>query len=120
ATMRSVASTDLRRVDLNLLVALDALLEQQSVTRAATHVGLSPPAVSHALARLRALLGDPLLVRAGRTMVLTPGAGALKPRVRALVEELREVLAPVQARDLRELERTFAVHASDYALLVLG
>jgi DNA-binding transcriptional LysR family regulator len=110
----------LRRVDLNLLVALDALLEQQSVTAAATRVGLGPPAMSHALARLRTLLGDPVLVRAGRAMVLTPRALLLKPRVRALVEELREVLAPVQTRDLRQLERTFVVHASDYALLVLG
>jgi len=112
--------TDLRHVDLNLLVALDALLERQSVTGAAARMGLSPPATSHALSRLRALLGDPLLVRAGRSMVLTPRAGALKPRVRALVEELREVLAPTQTIDLREIERTFAVPASDYALLVLG
>ncbi|HET6582880.1 MAG TPA: LysR family transcriptional regulator [Nannocystaceae bacterium] len=115
-----MATTDLRRVDLNLLVALDALLEQQSVTGAASRVGLSPPAISHALARLRTLLGDPLLVRAGRSMVLTPGGGALKPRVRALVEELREVLAPMATRDLRHLDRTFGIHASDYALLVLG
>jgi len=63
--------TDLRHVDLNLLVALDALLERQSVTGAAARMGLSPPATSHALSRLRALLGDPLLVRAGRSMVLT-------------------------------------------------
>jgi DNA-binding transcriptional LysR family regulator len=115
-----LSGTDLRDVDLNLLVALDALLERQSVTGAAARVGLSPPAMSHALARLRALLGDPLLVRAGRSMVLTPGAGALKPKVRALVEQLREVLAPMQAADLRQVERTFVVHASDYALLVLG
>lgn len=120
ACIMASAATDLRHVDLNLLVALDALLEQQSVTSAAARVGLSPPAMSHALSRLRDLLGDPLLVRAGRSMVLTPGAGALKGRVRALVEELREVLAPVGVRDLRELERTFVVHASDYALLVLG
>lgn len=110
----------LRDVDLNLLVALDALLEHQSVTRAAARIGLSTPATSHALARLRTLLGDPLLVRAGRQMVLTPNAGALKPRVRALVEELREVLTPQSAGDLRELDRDFVVHASDYALLVLG
>jgi DNA-binding transcriptional LysR family regulator len=115
-----MAAHDLRRVDLNLLVALDALLEQQSVTAAATRIGLSPPAMSHALARLRILLGDPLLVRAGRSMVLTLGAAVLKPRVRALVQELGEVLAPAVTPDLRQLERTLTVHASDYALLVLG
>lgn len=110
----------LRDIDLNLLVALDALLEHQSVTRAAVRIGLSTPATSHALARLRTLLADPLLVRAGRQLVLTPRAGVLKPRVRALVEELRELLTPRAAGDLRQLERNFVVHASDYALLVLG
>ena len=58
---------DLRRIDLNLLVVLDALLSEQHVTRAAERLHLSQPAVSHALARLRDLLGDPLLVRAGST-----------------------------------------------------
>lgn len=111
---------DLRGVDLNLLVTLDALLERQSVTGAAERLGLSPPATSHALSRLRALLSDALLVRAGRTMVLTPAAAALKPRVRAVIEQLREILAPLSGGDLRELQRTFVVHASDYALLVLG
>jgi len=56
---------DLRRIDLNLLVILDALLTEQHVTRAAERLHLSQPAVSHALARLRDLLGDPLLVRQG-------------------------------------------------------
>nr|MDQ3034011.1 LysR family transcriptional regulator [Myxococcota bacterium] len=55
--------TNLAAVDLNLLVALDALLEERSVTRAARRLGLSQPAASHALARLRELAGDPLLVR---------------------------------------------------------
>lgn len=113
-------SSTLRDIDLNLLVALDALLEHQSVTRAAARIGLSTPATSHALARLRTLLADPLLVRAGRQMVLTPRAGVLKPRVRALVEELGELLTPRAVGDLRQLERNFVVHASDYALLVLG
>ncbi|HWB77583.1 MAG TPA: LysR family transcriptional regulator [Nannocystaceae bacterium] len=112
--------SSLRDIDLNLLVALDALLELQSVTRAAARIGLSTPATSHALARLRTLLADPLLVRAGRQLVLTPRAGELKPRVRVLVEELRELLTPRKVGDLRELERNFVVHASDYALLVLG
>ena len=68
---------DLRRIDLNLLVILDALLSEQHVTRAAERLHLSQPAVSHALARLRDLLGDPLLVRQGGALV--PTARALEP-----------------------------------------
>lgn len=111
---------DLRAVDLNLLVALDALLAHQSVTLAAAAIGLSPPATSHALGRLRARLGDPLLVRAGREMVLTPAAAALRPRVHELVAAARDVLAPAPRIELRELARTFVIHATDYALLVLA
>jgi DNA-binding transcriptional LysR family regulator len=77
---------NLAAVDLNLLVPLMALLEERSVTRAAARVGLSQPAMSHALARLRRLLGDDLLVRQGSTMALTPRAGEL-------VAPLRHVLA---------------------------
>ena len=81
---------DLRRVDLNLLVILDALLSEQHVTRAAERLHLSQPAVSHALARLRDLLGDPLLVRAGANLVPTP-------RALELMAPLAEALAQVQA-----------------------
>ena len=63
--------------DFGLLVSLDALLQEGSVTNAARRVGLSTPAMSHALARMRERLGDPLLVRSGRGMVLTPRAEAL-------------------------------------------
>jgi len=62
----------LKDIDLNLIPALDARLQEQSVTRAATRLGLSTPAVSRALARLRDQLGDPILVRAGRKMVPSP------------------------------------------------
>ena len=75
----------LQRLDLNLLVALDALIAERNVTRAAERLGLSQPAVSHALARLRKALGDPLLVRAPRGMELTPRAQAIAaPLARAL------------------------------------
>ncbi len=113
-------SDRLRDLDLNLLWALDALLERRSVTGAATKLGLTPPATSHALSRLRELLGDPLLVRAGRAMVLTTAATSLEPRVREALERARQVLTPLQAADVRELDRVLVVHASDYALLVLG
>lgn len=67
-------STQLGGIDLNLLIALDALLTEVNVTRAAKRVGLSQPTMSHALNRLRALFEDPLLVRTTRGMVLTSRA----------------------------------------------
>ena len=106
--------------DLGLLAKLDALLQEGSVTGAARRVGLSTPAMSHALTRIRARVGDPLLVRSGRGMVLTPRAVALKPRVHAVVTEARETLAPDRPFAPAELDRTFVVHATDHVLTVLG
>jgi DNA-binding transcriptional LysR family regulator len=106
--------------DLNLLIALDALLQEQNVSRAAKRVGLSTPAMSHALARLRKQLGDPLLVRAGQRMVVTPRAADLRDRVHALSEETLGVLRPEPSRDLKKLERAFRIKASDMVLCVLG
>ena len=78
----------LAAVDLNLLVALKALLGERHVTRAARQLGLSQSATSHALARLRELYGDPLLVRSGRTLELTPRAVALLPQIERGLGEL--------------------------------
>ncbi|MFW9080234.1 LysR family transcriptional regulator [Pseudomonas sp. P2757] len=109
---------DLRRIDLNLLVILDALLSEQHVTRAAERLHLSQPAVSHALARLRDLLGDPLLVRAGAT--LAPTARALE-----LVAPLAEALAQVQSLlvpnsfDPASARRSFRVAMSDYGAAII-
>jgi DNA-binding transcriptional LysR family regulator len=107
-------------VDLNALATLDALLQEGSVTGAARRVGLSTPAMSHALARLRERLGDPLLVRSGRGMVLTPRAEALRERVHTVVSEARQTLAPERPFVPAELERAFAILASDHVLTVLG
>lgn len=107
-------------MDLGLLVPLDALLQEGSVTGAARRVGLSTPAMSHTLAKLREQLKDPLLVRAGRAMVLTPRAEALKARVHTLVSEARQALTPEVTFDPRTLSRSFVVHATDYVLTVLG
>lgn len=107
-------------IDLNLLIALDALLQEGSVTRAALRVGLSTPAMSHALGRLRERLDDPVLVRAGRGMVLTPRAEALRPRVHTLVAEARQALAPERPFSAAALDRTFVVLATDYVLSTLG
>lgn len=107
-------------LDLNLLVALDALLQEGSVGGAARRIGLSPPAMSHALARLRERLGDPLLVRAGRGMVLTPRAEGLRARARTAAEEAAAVLSRGEPFDAAGLDRAFTVNATDYVLAVLG
>lgn len=106
--------------DLGLLVSLDALLQEGSVTGAARRVGLSTPAMSHALARIRERLGDPILVRAGRGMLLTPRALALRPQVHQVVTDARRTLEPERPFVPAELTRTFVVHATDYVLAVLG
>jgi DNA-binding transcriptional LysR family regulator len=82
------------RPDLNLLVALDVLLAEESVAAAARQLQLSPSAMSRTLARLRASTGDPLLVRAGRALVATPRAKELRDRVGHLVQEGESVLRP--------------------------
>jgi DNA-binding transcriptional LysR family regulator len=100
--------------DLNLLFALNALLSEGSVAKAAERLGLSESAMSRALARLRESTGDELLVRAGRAMVLTPHALALRDRVRELVQESRAVLHPAGADfNPRTLQHLFTIRAND-------
>jgi DNA-binding transcriptional LysR family regulator len=99
--------------DLNLLITLDVLLAEGSVARAAKRLRLSPSAMSRSLARLREAMGDPLLVRAGRGLVLTPRALALRERVRHLVEGAETVLRPDETLDLKKLVRTFTLRTSD-------
>jgi DNA-binding transcriptional LysR family regulator len=106
--------------DFSLLMHLDALLQEASVSAAARRIGLSTPAMSHALARIRERLGDPILVRSGRGMLLTPRAEALKSRVHAVVADARLALEPIGPFVAREMSRTFVVHASDYVLTILG
>lgn len=106
-------------VDLNLLLVLAALLETGSVKQAASRLALSPSATSHALARLRDALGDPILVRAGRTMVLTARAEALIPQVRRIVEESEAVFRRGAGFDAAQLRRGFRVFANDYEELLL-
>jgi DNA-binding transcriptional LysR family regulator len=99
--------------DLNLLATLDVLLTEGNVGRAAERLGLSPSAMSRALARLRQATGDPLLVRAGRGLVPTPRAIELRERVGQLVNDVRGVLQPIDAPDLAQLTRSFTLRASD-------
>jgi DNA-binding transcriptional LysR family regulator len=101
------------RPDLNLLITLNVLLEEGSVTRAGERLALSPSAMSRALARLRRATGDPLLVRAGRGLVPTPRAVELRDRVRAVVQEAEAVLRSAEKLDLATLVRTFVLRSSD-------
>jgi DNA-binding transcriptional LysR family regulator len=99
-------------VDLNLLTALDVLLEEGSVTGAARRLGLSFSAMSRTLSRLRATTGDPLMVRAGRKLVPTPHALALKGRVHMLVGEVHAVLQPAATEIAPSLlDLTFTIRA---------
>jgi DNA-binding transcriptional LysR family regulator len=106
--------------DLNLLVTLDALLDEGSVARAARRLRLSPSAMSRALARLREATGDPLLVRAGRGLVPTPRATELRGRLGGLVQEAQAVLRPAEALDLSRLVRTFTLRTSEGFVENLG
>lgn len=108
------------QVDLNLLLVLDALLERGSVQGAAEELHLTPPAVSHALRRLRAATQDDVLVRNGRTMVPTPRALQLREEVRELVRRSRLVLEPPATLDLATLDRTFTIRGNDDLLAALA
>jgi LysR family nod box-dependent transcriptional activator len=106
-------------LDLNLLVALDALLSERSVTRAAQRVGLSQPGMSNALARLRAQFGDPLLIRQGATLVPTSRAEALADPVRAALELIRGAIDQPTGFDPAADRRSFRLSCSDYTVLML-
>jgi DNA-binding transcriptional LysR family regulator len=100
-------------LDLNLLVALDVLLEEESVQGAARRLHLSEPAMSRTLGRIRKALGDPVLVRAGRRMVPTPHALSVRAEVSAVVERARALFTPGRDADLRALRRTLTIIGPD-------
>lgn len=115
--MSEVNVDQLRGVDLNLLLILMVVLEERNVTRAAERVGKTQSAISHALGRLRALLGDELLVRAGGGMAPTPQAEALLPEVRQILCAVDMLLAPADAVvEPAQLRRRFAVAGPESAL----
>jgi len=109
----------LASVDLNLLVALDALLEERNVSRAAARLLVGQPAMSSTLARLRALFNDPLLVREGRTLVATPFAESLVEPVRDVLTRIESIINVAADFDPATDHRTFSIIASDYVALVL-
>ena len=108
----------LHRVDLNLLVVFDALMAEEHATRAAERIGLTQPAVSHALNRLRALFSDPLFVRSPRGMTPTPVALEAAPAIRSILEQVEGVLLGGRVFDPKESTRQFVLGLSDYAAFV--
>lgn len=109
----------LSATDLNLLVALDALLEEANVTRAAARIGVSQSAMSHSLRRLRHLMNDPILTRVGNEMRPSARALALRAQVREAVLKAEAVLAPPEQVDPRTLKRTFKIQAYDTTQILL-
>src|SRR6267143_2052290 len=107
----------LEAVDLNLIPPLAALLEERHVTRAADRSGLSQPAMSRALARLRKLLDDQLLIRDGGGYVLTPRAERIQRQLAGLMPRL-EALFAAEVFDPATAEENYRLAATDYALLL--
>ncbi len=109
---------NIKNLDLNLLVALEALLETSSVTKAAQQINLSQPAMSRALDRLRHVLKDPLMVRSGRGMTLTPRAEALRLPLQEALERVRSVLAPNEFNPATS-QASFKIICADYVSQLL-
>ncbi|WP_027529174.1 LysR family transcriptional regulator [Bradyrhizobium sp. WSM3983] len=109
---------NLNSLDLNLLTALDALLREANVSRAAMRIGRSQPATSHALQRLRDIFGDPLLVRTGARMELTPRAHALRAPLAQALDQIRGLFVPDEF-DAARSERPFRLMMPDLAVELL-
>ncbi len=115
-----MARTPMARLELNLLVALDALLTERSVTKAAEKLRLSQPALSASLARLRVHFDDPLLTRDGNTYRLTPLAARLAEQTAIALDAARKVFANEATFDATTSTREFTVYGSDYAFATVG
>lgn len=116
---RNMHDTNLSGFDMNLLVALEALLDECSVTRAARRVGISQPAMSHALRRLRDELGDPLLVREGRAMIPSPRAVRMRGPLVQVLADVRRLLGDAGGFDPASSSRAFTLACPDLLALWL-
>lgn len=112
-TMRNDDIAKLRNLDFNLLKTLSVLLEHRHISKSADLLFLSQPAVSKQLTRLRSMFDDPLLVRTGNTLLLTPKAERIKPKVDSLCEQVKELVVP-DSLNLSEIEVTVSIMFSDY------
>lgn len=110
---------ELSEIDLNLLVAFEALFEERSVTAAAQRLYLGQPAMSAALGRLRALLSDELFIRVGREMQPTSKAVAIAPGIFAALNQVRQTIQASQAFDPASDQRDFAIGSTDYTSFVV-
>ncbi|MFD5921906.1 LysR family transcriptional regulator [Kitasatospora sp. NPDC058201] len=108
------------QLDLNLLTALDALLEEGSVAGAAARLHVTAPAMSRSLGRIRKATGDQILVRTGRSMVPTTRALAMRAQVHALVQQAHHLLSAQQELDLAALDRVFTVRWHDALTAACG
>src|SRR5258705_2150163 len=108
-----------RAFDLNLLVVFEALMQDGSVTRAGTRLGISQPALSHALNRLRYLLKDQLFIRTPNGMVATPRAEQLAVPLRQALTDMQRALEP-EAFVPAEASRRFSIAVNNYAAIVLA
>ncbi len=115
-----MSAMNLSRLDLNLVVALRALLEERNVTRAGERVGLSQPAMSAALGRLRRHFGDDLIARTGNTYELTPLGADLRDRAAAACDLLERVFSSQAVFDPAVATREFTLLGSDYGATVFG
>ncbi len=106
---------NISRVDLNLLVYLDVLLRERNVTRSAAHLGITQPAMSNGLRRLRTLLDDPLLIRTSEGMAPTERALELQPRIRDILANIEQAIEPRGEFEPGTAKRVVRIMASDYA-----
>ncbi len=111
----SIFYMNIRSIDLNLLIYLDVLLKEKNVTRAAQQLGITQPALSNGLRRLREIFQDPLLIRTTDGMSPTERALVLQPKVRDLIEEVRTLIEPTQEFDPAQSRQVFRIMCSDYA-----
>ncbi len=110
---------NLRGIDINLIMVLDSVLTERNLTRAGEAIGLTQPAVSGSIAKLRKIIGDPLLVRSGRSFELTERAKELQPIVSEALNEIGRTFNLRPMFDPRTSDRQFRIAASDYALSVM-
>ncbi|MGF1901020.1 LysR family transcriptional regulator [Aliivibrio sifiae] len=111
--MRNSEIAKLRDLDFNLLKTLSVLLEQKHISASADLLFLSQPAVSKQLTKLRGMFNDPLLVRSGNTLLLTPKAERIKPKVHSLCEQVKQLVIPDEL-NLRDIKITVSIMFSDY------
>ncbi|WP_036478289.1 LysR family transcriptional regulator [Myxosarcina sp. GI1] len=112
--------TNLRQIDLNLLIALDVLIAEASVTKAAERLNMSQSAMSYSLKRLRTILGDDILVRTSREMEVTPYARQISDRIRQILTEIQLTLLEPDEFNPATASETFRIAASDYVEATLG